>query len=114
MLFNIIPIRKNIFNELNSSDESNSHKEQLNTTEEFTEHSSSPNKGYLKERLKKDLKDPLIVSILVLIFTNKTIIEKIASYIPGMLDQSNITIIGNICRAFIIGLIYYIIKIFVK
>ena len=24
-----------------------------------------------------------------------------------MLDQNNITIIGNICRAFIIGLIYY-------
>ena len=107
-------IRKNIFSELTSSDEAAQAilKEGKDIKEEFTETPS--NNGYLKERLKKDLKDPLIISILVLIFTNKTIIGKIASYIPGMLDQSNMTIIGNICRAFIIGIIYYIIKIFVK
>ena len=70
--------------------------------------------SYFKDKLKKDFKEPLIIIILILIFTNNSVIQLISKYIPGMMHNNDMTTVGSIIRAIIVGLVFYIIKKFIK
>ena len=80
--------------------------EETNNNEEDENNSNS----YLKDKLKKDLKEPLLIILIVLFYTNNNIILKISNYVPGMIYENSLTTIGTLLRAVFIAITIYIIK----
>ena len=76
--------------------------------------STNNDEGYLKNKLKKDLKEPFLIILVVLFYTNNNIIVKISNYVPGMIYENCLTTIGTLLRAVFIALTIYIIKKVIK